>query len=249
MPDDKKKATLLVVDDEEALRKAIVFDFRRKGYEVFEASNGKEAFEIVKSHKVDVVLSDIRMPGGDGVELLDNIKGMNPMLPVVMLITGFADLTLEDAYDKGADAVFSKPFDRKTLLSAVERSLISQEKRWSADSDLKAVQLSLKIELQLPEWQKAVEAHLIQLGRGGMFVALKENIPPIHSHLAFKLNLEDPKIASVEGQGIVRWSRQVAQESLPTGCGIEFVSLGENERKHIIQLIESQKMKPFLPKA
>ena len=130
---DLKDITLLIVDDEESLRDAMVYDFKRRGFNVLDASNGTQAFEIVKKTKVDIVLTDVRMPGGDGVELLDHIKAYNPELPVVMFITGFADITLEEAYDKGVDAVFAKPFDRKALLTAVMNAIERSRKYLQSD--------------------------------------------------------------------------------------------------------------------
>ena len=69
-----KEITILIVDDEIDLRDSIAFDYKRKGFNVLVASSGNEAFEIVKKNKVNVVLSDVRMPDGDGIELLYNIK-------------------------------------------------------------------------------------------------------------------------------------------------------------------------------
>ena len=57
---EPKDTVVLVVDDEETLRKAIFNDFKRKGYQVLSAGNGRDAFEIVKNHKIDVILSDIK---------------------------------------------------------------------------------------------------------------------------------------------------------------------------------------------
>src|SRR5665647_200205 len=112
--------TILIVDDEELLREALAFDFRRRGYNVILAGSGKEALAFLEKNHVNVVISDVRMPNGNGLELLAAIKKRNVFLPVVMLITGFADLSLEEAYNLGADAVFPKPFDRQALQAAVE---------------------------------------------------------------------------------------------------------------------------------
>jgi len=116
---DLKKYTLLVVDDEETLRNAMVFDFKRKGFTVLSAESGQTAFEIVKSQKIHLVVSDMRMPGGDGMSLLENIRAYDPTLPTVIFITGFIDVTEEQAIAKGARKVLSKPFDRKVLMDSV----------------------------------------------------------------------------------------------------------------------------------
>jgi CheY-like chemotaxis protein len=120
---DLKNFTILVVDDEESLRQTIVFDFKRKGFNVLSAENGAQAFELVQTNKIHLVVSDIRMPGGDGVSLLEKIRQYDPSIPVVIFITGFADVTADECISKGAKEVLSKPFDRKALMNSVMQSL------------------------------------------------------------------------------------------------------------------------------
>lgn len=120
---DLKNYTLLIVDDEEILRNAMVFDFKRKGFTVVSAENGHTAFEIVKSQKIHLVISDMRMPGGDGMSLLESIRAYDPSIPAVIFITGFVNVTEEEALAKGAHKVLSKPFDRKVLMSSVLSAL------------------------------------------------------------------------------------------------------------------------------
>lgn len=114
---DEKKTTqaftILLVDDETDLRDVIAFDLKRKGYEVTTASGGQEAWEKLKTLKsIDLVITDIKMPQGDGLELLKNIVAHQPHLPVICL-TGFAELSPEEILKLGAKAIFEKPFDRK----------------------------------------------------------------------------------------------------------------------------------------
>lgn len=118
-----KKYTLLIADDEDALRNSMVFDFKRKGFNVLSAANGEQAFDIVKANNVDLVISDMRMPGGDGISLLEKIRAFNPTIPSVIFITGFADISEAECLAKGAKKVLSKPFDRKVLMSSVLETL------------------------------------------------------------------------------------------------------------------------------
>ena len=120
-----KQYTILIVDDEETLRDTMVFDFKRKGFTVLSAENGVAAFELVKVNKVHLVISDMRMPGGDGMSLLEQIRTHYPGIPNVIFITGFADVTEEAAIAKGAKKVLSKPFDRKVLMNSVLEALLS----------------------------------------------------------------------------------------------------------------------------
>lgn len=118
-----KDYVILIVDDDETLRNVAAFDFKRKGFTVLSAGSGNEAFELVKKNRVDLVLSDMRMPDGDGMALLEKIRAHNPEIPIVALMTGFSDSTEQECIEKGASKVFQKPFDRKQLMDFVYKSL------------------------------------------------------------------------------------------------------------------------------
>lgn len=118
-----KNYTILVVDDEEVLRDAIAFDFKRKGFTVLSAENGIEGFKMVKNNKVHLVVSDMRMPGGDGMSLLEKIRQFDPDIPTLIFVTGFSDYTEEECIKKGAKKLLSKPFDRKQLMACVMEAL------------------------------------------------------------------------------------------------------------------------------
>lgn len=112
---------VLIVDDEEEMRKAIAFDFLRRGCIVYEAPDGTEALKIVESKKVDIMISDVRMPNGDGVQLTKNIRALNAREPIILLATGFADLNEVEALKLGAHGLLDKPIDRKKLLAIIEQ--------------------------------------------------------------------------------------------------------------------------------
>lgn len=120
--------TILIVDDEEDLRDALAFDFKRQGFDVLLAENGQVAYKIIQTKPVTVVLSDVRMAGGDGVELLRNIKNSHSEIPVV-LSTGFAEIGIDEAYNIGAHAVLFKPFERKALKEIVQSAMQSFEEK------------------------------------------------------------------------------------------------------------------------
>jgi len=106
---------LLVVEDDPRLREAVVDTLLMKGYDVLEAPNGIEAIALVRSHTIDVVLSDINMPGMDGLELLDQIKTEHPWLPV-LLMTAYGDVgQAVQAMQRGANDYLMKPFELREL--------------------------------------------------------------------------------------------------------------------------------------
>ena len=238
--------TLLIVDDEEDLREILSSIFERRGYKVLTACNGREAFALVKSNSIDLVISDFQMPGGNGVEFLDNVKNNNYEVPIVLFITGFSEITLEDAYNKGAEAIFAKPFDQKKLVSVVERALMPKDERWTARTDRLPADIS--IDVVFPGFQSARAAKIMNLGRGGIFVSLKDKFPKIGDLVSFKIDFADELTTQIEGQGIVKWVRMVSSSEGQAGCGVEFVDLPDQIRGKIIELINFLKTRQYIPK-
>lgn len=109
---------ILVVDDEPDLRDVISSRFELEGCEVTLAENGKAAIDVMKAKKFDAVVTDVRMPNTNGIELLDAIKD-NGDQAAVILISGFTDLEPQDALDRGAKALLIKPFDLDDIINAV----------------------------------------------------------------------------------------------------------------------------------
>jgi DNA-binding NtrC family response regulator len=116
----KENFTILIVDDEEIIRKALAKNYKLDGYNVIMASGGNEAVELCRNKKIDFVISDVRMPEGDGVFLLDELRKMNPDIPVIVMITGFSELTKEEAISKGALDLLNKPVDFKIVDAYIE---------------------------------------------------------------------------------------------------------------------------------
>lgn len=243
---NNKKFTILIVDDEIALREALVFDFKRRGFTVLEANNGRIAFELVKNNKIDVILSDVRMPDGDGVELLDKVKALHPELPVVMFITGYADISVEESYHKGADAVFSKPFDRNALFAAVLKAVSTKEVRWGIKRD-ERIKTEFNVEFQFQDLNLAMEGKILNIGCGGFFVAMNDLFPSVGTTIDFSIQFKQGQVKNISGSGIVRWVRSMSTQDQPSGCGIEFEFLSDHSRDQIIQLVNELKTKSFIP--
>ncbi|MDQ7027912.1 MAG: response regulator transcription factor [Anaerolineae bacterium] len=122
----QNSAYVLVVDDEGPNRYSVSKTLQRVGYMVNEAASGEEALEHINAQEFDVVLTDIRMPGIDGVELLRRIKEHSPDA-IVILMTGYASLgTAVEALRLGAHDYLIKPSSsgdiRQSVSRGVERS-------------------------------------------------------------------------------------------------------------------------------
>lgn len=110
--------TLLLVDDEPDLREILRLEFEGAGWHVLEAENGKRAFDIFLENSIDAVITDVRMPGGNGIQLLENIKSRNKKIPV-LVVTGFTDVLEQEALDKGALSIIKKPFDLVAIFDLI----------------------------------------------------------------------------------------------------------------------------------
>ena len=120
-------AVILVVDDEEMVRQPLARNLALAGYEVREASSADEALKILSTANVDLVITDIRMPGKDGIELLRRAKATSPDLEVIMM-TAYASVeTAIEAMKSGARDYITKPFSRDEVLLRVERVLKERE--------------------------------------------------------------------------------------------------------------------------
>jgi len=118
-----KKSSILVVDDEDALRSVLSNELINEGYDVRTASDGDEAIVELNKAQFDLVLLDIKMPRVNGFEVLKHIKENAARTKVVML-TGFADLkNAIESKKLGADDFVSKPYDLVDLLTTIERVL------------------------------------------------------------------------------------------------------------------------------
>ncbi len=126
--------TILIVDDEKSMRDFLKILLSKEGYEVLAAGDGEQAIAALAENRVDLVISDIRMPGISGLELLSHIKDQEDVIPVIM-ITAFASPNdAVQAMKSGAYDYISKPFNvdeiKSVISAAVNRS----------DSTLKAQQ-------------------------------------------------------------------------------------------------------------
>lgn len=117
------KATILVVDDDETLREVLVDELNNNNFKTLTAANGIEALKIVRGTKVHLIISDVKMPGGDGVELLKKIREIDPFVPVLFFMSGFSHLSKEEAFAMGAKRLFEKPFNRKEFMDEVKNTV------------------------------------------------------------------------------------------------------------------------------
>jgi len=119
--EEKKK--LLWVDDEiDLLRSHIIF-LEERGYQVSPASNGEDAISLIQKERFDIVLLDEMMPGMDGLTTLENMKNIDPGVPVIMVTKSEEERLMDEAIGRRIDDYLTKPVNPSQILSACKRIL------------------------------------------------------------------------------------------------------------------------------
>lgn len=111
-------ARVLIVDDDESERLFQRSVLQKAGHELFFAKTGEEAVKIYLRSGIDVVISDLEMPGGDGFELVDAVAALGPEVWIIV-VSGKGPQMLEQARAVGAHVTLSKPIDPRELIDAV----------------------------------------------------------------------------------------------------------------------------------
>jgi len=115
--------TILIVDDEKNYPPILSAVLEEEGYETLTANNGLAALEIIKNSDVDLVLTDMKMPLMDGIELLERIKSIDPDLPVIMMTAHGTVEKAVEAMQKGAYNYILKPFNNERLVIYVKKAM------------------------------------------------------------------------------------------------------------------------------
>ena len=119
-------ANILIVDDEQSYRQLLTLVFEEQGNTIRTAMNGRQALELLDAEAADVIISDVKMPDMDGIEMLRAVRSTLPDLGVI-LMTAFASVeTAREAFKLGADDFIQKPFDVEELKLIVRKTLEKQ---------------------------------------------------------------------------------------------------------------------------
>ena len=117
---------ILVVDDNVDLCDVIAAEFTDEGFQVSRAYSGNQAITILSKDSIDLVLSDIKMPDGSGIELLKYVSGISERVPKVIMMTGYADVPASELLALGASAVLEKPVVIEKLCRELNDLLIKK---------------------------------------------------------------------------------------------------------------------------
>jgi two-component system, NtrC family, response regulator AtoC len=115
--------TILAVDDEPNMRRLLEISLRQAGYRALSAGNGREALEIIRQQQIDLVVSDLHMPGMNGLQLLEVLRNEHEHLPLIMVTAQGEIKTAVAAMKLGASDYILRPFELETLEIAIAKAL------------------------------------------------------------------------------------------------------------------------------
>jgi len=135
------KFRVLVIDDESAIRDSLKMTLEYEGYDVIGAATGQEGLALAERDAPDLVLLDVKMPGMDGIEVLDRLRAMNESLPVIVVSGHGSISTAVEATKKGAFDFIEKPFASDRVLVSLRNALDHRQLRDENRSLKKAVEV------------------------------------------------------------------------------------------------------------
>jgi CheY-like chemotaxis protein len=112
---------VLVIEDDDNIRMLIRKALERGGHQVLEAANGFEGIAVFKFGKIDLVVTDLVMPGQEGVTTIQQVRKLDPDVPIIAISGSHdTDAPLQDAMHRGANMRLAKPFSFQDLVAAVD---------------------------------------------------------------------------------------------------------------------------------
>lgn len=227
------EAKVLVVDDEIALREMFGKWLRASGCaNVQTAADGVEALQSILANPVDVLITDVRMPGMTGVELVRELAGRGKLVPCIIFVSAFADVDAREMYDLGVEIFLSKPFQLEELSEAVLHAITDPPALWQAPMVI-APRQTVQFQIEAGGG--------FELGRGGFSVRSPATLGL--GKIAFECGFGHEEWPDLRGQGYVRW-RSRADSTM----GIEFGYLEEPGREWVVERITAQKPRSYIPK-
>lgn len=224
-----EQRTILIVDDEPDICDLFAFHFGSKGFKTLTAASSREAIQILENEQVEAILSDVRMPGGSGTELLTWTRRQLPQNLVFVLMTGYSDLSLETAFSLGAHGLFHKPLALPEVSLYIEKCLKNKTDRGPAQRRSERCPTTCDAVFSIHSGEhisQAIPAKVADIGRGGAFLTLQGVVPAVGTEVSFRFTTDGDLSEMIEGVGVCKWIKwQDNGSPNPTGFGLEFTKM------------------------
>ncbi len=126
---ENERTSILILDDEPIVSKRLTPSLEKKGYEVEAFTSSKEALERIEERSFDIVVTDLKMEGVDGMQFLTRVKEKYPDTEVIV-ITGFATMaTAKESFNKGVFDFLAKPFKLGEIAEVIARAEAKRKQR------------------------------------------------------------------------------------------------------------------------
>lgn len=231
---------VLVAEDEKDLREILASRFRVFGFQTLEATGGDEAYKMFESHPdISTVVTDIRMPNGTGIELLNKLKSLNSAYPKVFIASSNTDHSKQELFELGAEGILEKPYDTKTLIDMVRKSLLTNKERWQMPPNFS---VDIKLEESFSSYEEACSKNLLKLGRGGLCLQTSKPLPPVESFFHLKIQAHPLEINAVVK---LKWVSPVSGNNKK--IGVEFFHIGGANATGVYEWIETHAPVAYIP--
>ena len=137
-------AKVLLIEDEENIRKIISYDLRKAGHTIVESGDGQEALDIALKQPFDVLIIDWMLPHVSGIEIVQKLRTQHVDSVMIMLTARDDETDILYAFDQGVDDYVTKPFSPRELLARVNAHMKSQSKRMEKDLEIGELRINLK---------------------------------------------------------------------------------------------------------
>ncbi|KAB8031879.1 response regulator [Fluviispira multicolorata] len=232
-----KDQVVLVVDDETDLREMLVYELQNIGAKTLEAKNGKDAIGIVKNDKIDLIISDVRMPGGNGIEFLDETKKIDLNKPVFVFITAYSDNSREELHAHGVEGLFAKPFDLLNLLNSIEWFILPPNERYA----VKPKDIAIEENIFILNEESAAQ---FQIGRGGALIPTGTTLLNAGAYIQFQIIFKSGE--EISGIGEIIWNGAMNHNG-EYCAGLEFKYFTDNTRAFAIKTLLNNKCLEYIP--
>lgn len=230
---------ILIIEDEEPLRRLLRSMLEREGHTVFDASDGRRAMTLWRTEPVDIVVTDIYMPGQDGIEVISEMKDCTQK-PKIIAMSGGGQHSLFDLNQMtcllGADRFIWKPFNQGTFLLAVREVLNGQTDATNAapppcdTGQRKHKRFPVSFPVSFGDGVSTQSGTVVDISREGCRIRCADTVSTVQ-YFQVEVRLDEPHDKLNVDLAVMRWSRV-------HDIGIEFIRMVPQDQARLRRLIQ-----------